>query len=219
LNKYHITSIIILVLFVVLAIVISPLANNNPGIVAKDTSAFLKVNNSHVNFLNKIMVWLTEYGREAFWIMTVILLFIFAGLSGKKTAIVLALAFVVLIPIGTAAKDLVQRPHPTIPESDFLLAQDPNEYSYPSGHATIVSAGAAIALALFRDSKRKLAISLALTVEAALVCISRVYVGGHYPLDVVGGILLGVGISFLFVGATKQVEKITQTITRILKRR
>jgi len=219
LNKYHITSIIILALFVVLAILVSPLANNNSGIVTKDTSTFLKINNSHVNFLNKIMVWLTEYGREAFWIMAIILLFVFGGTLGKKTAIVLVLAFIVLIPIGFAAKEIVQRPHPTIPESDFLLAQDPNEYSYPSGHATIVSAGAAIALSLFRDSKRKLTISLALAAEAALVCISRVYVGGHYPLDVVGGILLGVGISFLFVGATKQVEKITQSITRTLKRR
>jgi len=218
LSRYHISSIIILALFVVLAILVSPLANNNHSIVSKDTSAFLKVNNSHVNFLNKIMVWLTEYGREAFWIMTVILLFIFGGMSGKKTAVVLVLAFIVLIPIGFAAKEIVQRPHPTIPESDFLLAQD-SEYSYPSGHATIVSAGAAIALALFRDSKRKLAISLALTAEAALVCISRVYVGGHYPLDVVGGILLGVGVSFLFIGATKKVEKITQSITRILKRK
>jgi len=206
-------------LFVVLAILVSPLVNSNPGLGASDTSAFLKVNDSHVNFLNKIMIWLTEYGREAFWIMTIILLFILGGILGKKTAVVLVLAFIVLIPIGFAAKEIVHRPHPAIPESDFLLAQDPNEYSYPSGHATIVSAGAAIALSLFRDSKRKLAISLALTAEAALVCISRVYVGGHYPLDVVGGILLGVGISFLFVGATKQVEKITQFITRTLKRR
>ncbi len=218
-NKYQATSIIILALFVVLAALVSPLANNNPSIIAKDTSAFLKVNNSHVHFLNKFMVWLTEYGREAFWIMTIILLFIFGGLSGKKTAIVLVLAFIVLIPIGFAAKEIVHRPHPTIPESDFLLAQEPNDYSYPSGHATIVSAGAAVALSLFRDSKRKLAISLALAAEAALVCISRVYVGGHYPLDVVGGILLGVGVSFLFVAATKQIEKIVQSVTRVLKRR
>jgi len=203
---------------VVLSILVSPLTNSNQSILAKDTSVFLQVNNSHVSFLNKIMVWLTEYGREAFWIMTIIVLFVVGGISGKKTAIVLVLAFIVIIPIGYAAKDLVQRERPSIPESDIILAQD-SDYSYPSGHATIVSAGAAIALALFRDSKRKQAISLALTVEAALVCISRVYVGGHYPLDVIGGILLGVGISFLFIGATKQVEKITQSITRRLRRR
>src|SRR5690348_10648753 len=161
------------------------------------------------------MICLTKFGREAFWIVTIILLFILGGMGGKKTAIVLALAFIVIIPIGYAAKDLVQRERPVVPDSDVILAQD-SDFSFPSGHATIVSAGAAIALALFRDSKRKLAISLALTAEAALVCISRVYVGGHYPLDVVGGILLGVGIAFLFIGATKKIERITQSITKIL---
>ena len=216
-NKYHISSIIILALFVVLAVLVSPIANNNHDLIANDTSAFLKVNDSHVSFLNKIMIYLTEYGREAFWIVTIILLFILGGISGKKTAIVLVLAFIVLIPIGYAAKDLVQRERPQIPDSDVILSSD-SDFSYPSGHATIVSAGAAIALALFRDSKRKLAISLALTAEAALVCISRVYVGGHYPLDVIGGILLGVGIYFLFVAATKKVEKITQSIIKRLKR-
>ena len=217
LNKYHITSIIILALFVILSVLVSPLLNNNHDLIANDTSAFLKVNDSHITFLNNIMICLTKFGREAFWIVTIILLFILGGMGGKKTAIVLALAFIVIIPIGYAAKDLVQRERPVVPDSDVILAQD-SDFSFPSGHATIVSAGAAIALALFRDSKRKIAISLALTAEAALVCISRVYVGGHYPLDVVGGILLGVGISFLFIGATKKVERITQSITKILKR-
>jgi membrane-associated phospholipid phosphatase len=218
LNRYQTVSIILLASFVILAILVSPLANN-PDIVNGDTSAFLKVTNSHVSFLDKFMVWLTEYGREAFWGITVILLFIFGGMMGKKTAIVLVLAFIVLVPIGFAAKEIIHRQRPIIPESDALLVEDPNDYSYPSGHATIVSAGAAIALSLFRDPKKRFAISFALAAEAGLVCISRVYVGGHFPLDVVGGILLGVGIAFIFIGAIKQVERIMHYVERVLKRR
>jgi undecaprenyl-diphosphatase len=82
----------------------------------------------------------------------------------------------------------------------------------------IVSAGAAGALLLFRDTPRKLVISIILSIEAALVCISRVYVGGHYPLDVVGGILLGVGVSLIFVGIEKRIESLMIPIKNILKR-
>ena len=72
---------------------------------------------------------------------------------------------------------------------------------------------------LFNNTPRRIVVSLALTVEAALVCVSRVYVGGHYPLDVVGGILLGVGVSLIFVGTEKSIEALTMPLRKkILKR-
>ena len=83
----------------------------------------------------------------------------------------------------------------------------------------IVSAGSAVTLALFRDTPRKLLVSLALAIEAALVCISRVYVGGHYPLDVMSGILLGVGVSFIFVGLEKHIESVMLILRKNILRR
>ena len=99
----------------------------------------------------------------------------------------------------------------------MLLAAD-KDFGFPSGEALIVSAGAAVALALYRNTTRNLAISIILAIESALVCISRIYVGGHYPLDVLGGILLGVGISFIFVGISKHIESLLMPIVKILKK-
>jgi membrane-associated phospholipid phosphatase len=185
-------------------------------ITEADYNAFLSINNSHSPSLNGFMIILTQYGREVFWIATIILLFLFGGWAGKKTAVIMAISMLVLIAIGSIAKDVIGRERPIIPVSDNILASD-KDNSFPSGHATIVSAGAAVALTLFRDTRRKLAISIGLAVEALLVCISRVYVGGHYPTDVIGGILLGVGVSFIFVGIVFKIEQMMLPIVKILK--
>jgi undecaprenyl-diphosphatase len=220
LNKYFVASLFILALFVLIASLVSPrvIPSANSTIAKSDSIAFLDVNSSHYYpALTILMIWLTQFGREVFWPIAIISLFIFGGWTGKKTAVVIAITMLVLIPLGVLAKDIVARPRPVIPKSDFLIAAD-KEYAFPSGHALIVSAGAAGALLLFRDTPRKLVISIILSIEAALVCISRVYVGGHYPLDVVGGILLGVGVSLIFVGIEKRIESLMIPIKNILKR-
>lgn len=220
-NRYFKASIVLLVLFVIVSAVVSikvGLNNmNNSPITKADSTAFLYINNSHNHLLNNWMIGLSEYGRNVFWPIVIILLFVLGGWTGKKTATVMAISMLVLIPIGIIAKDLVARPRPEIPKADFLIAPD-KDFGFPSGEALIVSAGAAVALVLYRDTPRKLAISVLLTIEAALVCISRVYVGGHYPLDVVGGILLGVGVSFVFVGINKHIESLLKSILKMLKR-
>jgi membrane-associated phospholipid phosphatase len=215
-----VASLFILALFVLIASLVSPrvIPSANSTIAKSDSIAFLDVNSSHYYpALTILMIWLTHFGREVFWPIAIISLFIFGGWTGKKTAVVIAISMLVLIPLGVVAKDIVARPRPVIPKSDFLIAAD-KEYAFPSGHALIVSAGAAGALLLFRDTPRKLVISIILAIEAALVCISRVYVGGHYPLDVVGGILLGVGVSLIFVGIEKRIESLMIPIKNILKR-
>lgn len=219
-KKYLAVSIVLIALFITVAVLVSPKVNpaGDSAVVKGDASAFLAVNNSHLSApFNQLMILLTEYGREAVWIAAGILIFIFGGWSGRKTAVVMAIAMLVLIPVGSIAKDIAERPRPLVPQSDFLLAAD-SDFSFPSGHAVIVSAGAATALALFRDSGKKTAVSLGLAAEAALVCLSRVYVGGHYPLDVLGGIFLGAGVAFIFVGIAGRIEVAMRPVANVLKR-
>jgi undecaprenyl-diphosphatase len=188
LNKYHAVSIALLISFTILSILVSSkLSSDNSSLIALDESIFLQVNNAHNSALNQSMVLLTQYGREVVWTAAIALLFVFGGKTGRKTATVMAFAMLVLVPTGSLAKEIVARPRPIIPPSAFLIAAD-TDFSFPSGHAVIVSAGAGAVLTLFRGSRRRTAVSLSLAAESALVCVSRVYVGGHYPLDVVGGV-------------------------------
>jgi membrane-associated phospholipid phosphatase len=218
-NFFFLTSIIVLSIFVLLALSISPRFNWSDSLVAKDYSLFLTVNNLHYGLvLNELMIWMTLYGREIVWIVVIVIFFVFGGWLGKKIAVTIGLSILVLTFLVPVIKNLVERPRPLVPQADFLLAAD-KEYAFPSGHATIVAAGVAVVLALYRGSARRTLISIILSFEVVLVCVSRVYVGAHYPLDVLGGILLGIGVSFIFVGSIKSIEsQIMVPIKRKLQR-
>ena len=137
-NFFFLTSIIVLSIFVLLALSISPRFNWSDSLVAKDYSLFLTVNNLHYGLvLNELMIWMTLYGREIVWIVVIIIFFVFGGWLGKKIAVTIGLSILVLTFLVPVIKNLVERPRPLVPQADFLLAAD-KEYAFPSGHATIV---------------------------------------------------------------------------------
>ncbi len=59
---------------------------------------------------------------------------------------------------------------------------------YPSGHSAVVFCLATVAFLWFRDTRWR----WIFPALAALTAVFRVYVGAHFPLDVVGGGALGV---------------------------
>lgn len=212
----------VLATFFILAFLVSPQADLSLArmLIAEDTNVFLQVNKYHFALLDQFMVLVTQFGRELVWPITIVVLFIFGGDTGKKAAIIMALVMITLIPIGILSKEIVARPRPFIPNTEVILAAD-SQYAYPSGHSMIVAAGATVALAeLFRNSSARMkAVAIALALEASVVCFSRIYVGAHYPLDVIGGILLGGGMSLLFLSQDSRIEYLLIMIARPFKRR
>lgn len=212
----------VLATFFILAFLVSPQADLSLArmLIAEDTNVFLQVNKYHFALLDQFMILVTQFGRELVWPITIVVLFIFGGDTGKKAAIIMALVMITLIPIGILSKEIVARPRPFIPNTEVILAAD-SQYAYPSGHSMIVAAGATVALAeLYRNSSARMkAVAIALALEASVVCFSRIYVGAHYPLDVIGGILLGGGMSLLFLSQATRIEYLLIMIARPFKRR
>ena len=81
-----------------------------------------------------------------------------------------------------------ERPPLRFPEPHTLVPV-PSSPSFPSGHAATSFACAATLAWLTPLSP------VALYTLATLIAFSRVYVGIHYPLDVIGGAALGLGVA------------------------
>ena len=91
-------------------------------------------------------------------------------------------------------KYIFQRPRPDI----ALRLIEESEYSFPSGHSMncLVSYGILAYLLLRYCENRKLAklLSIGLGLIIILIGLSRVYVGVHFPTDVIGGWSLGIAV-------------------------
>jgi undecaprenyl-diphosphatase len=120
------------------------------------------------------------------------------GLGGIGTLLALGINQLV----GHAAREL--RPYDTLPHV-LVLVPRTNDYAFPSDHSVLAGALlTSVLLVAWRPAlpgspaavRRPGPVVLAgITVVAGLfLCFARVYVGAHYPGDVVAGLLLGAGV-------------------------
>ncbi|HKT22343.1 MAG TPA: phosphatase PAP2 family protein [Nitrososphaerales archaeon] len=210
-----------LALFLVLAVAVK----SSDGLQRADLQAALWLNNMHPgSAVSSAMVAASLYGREYFWIPVAALMLAFGDRRTKLVAVGLCGVFVGGIVAGEVAKDLIARARP-----DQLLASVgggapivrmplDTDYSFPSGHAVIVSIGAVYALATFR----KKWVAGLLTLEAAVVCVSRVFLFEHFPTDVLAGVALGsaVALGGLLLGRRylrKSAERVAGALVKVLK--
>ena len=184
---------------------------------AADTAAAIWVNGLQVGgFLNALLVDASLYGREYFWVALVGIMVLFGDRDTKALAVNLSILFVAGILAGDALKAELIRNRPPLDLGSRIVVRVPldTDSSFPSGHAVIVSIGAAFAALRLRPK-----LSTFLVLEAAVVCFSRVYVGVHFPLDVFGGAMVGFAVACLGIALEERyLARVTDALSALLVR-
>jgi len=116
------------------------------------------------------------------------------------TPLIAGVALVAASLASGALKDLAGRLRPPLADDALsALVALPADASFPSGHATSAFAAAGVVAAL-HPRLRAPVIGL-----AALVAVSRVYLGVHYPSDVLAGAALGLAIAAVAVALGRRI--------------
>ena len=144
-------------------------------------------------FLDPIMKIITSLGNAGIlWIIATILLLI--PKRTRKVGVISACALLASLLVNNILlKNLVARVRPYYAVEGLTpIVTKPSEFSFPSGHAAISFASGGV---FYRKLPRKYGVPA--VVMAGLISLSRLYVGVHYPTDVLMGILSGTGCSYL----------------------
>ena len=121
----------------------------------------------------------------------------------KKKAIFIGETFAASAFVSLALKSIVKRdrPYVTYPEIDNVVEE--SSYSFPSGHTSSAFA-TATSLSMVYPKWYVIAPSF---LWAGAVGYSRLYLGVHYPTDVLAGAVIGSGSAFLCYKLNKWINK------------
>lgn len=175
-----------------------------------DTTALLAINGWNGTFQD--FLWWMVSAKWASLLMALALLWVLLHQNRRHALLVLAmvvLAFVVADQLSSGViKHLVERLRPTREPALNNLLHIVNDYrggmyGFVSSHAANSFAAATLLALVIRYR----VVTMSLFSWAVLQCYSRVYLGVHYPGDILGGIVVGVLVGWLVWRLMRWIER------------
>jgi len=174
------------------------------GLLALDRSVFLILNGRWVHpWLDRFFPFLTNLDHFSVALAAVwIALLAFGRARGRRAGLLLALALILSDQaVNEILKPWIGRARPCVAvEEARVLVDFARSPSFPSSHAANITAAMAVLGFFYR---KMAAVCL---VIAFLVGYSRIYVGVHYPLDVLAGSFIGAGAAAVALAAGPWIE-------------
>ena len=162
-----------------------------------DVSLFELVTAWRAPGLDVGMVAMSDIGRRGFvWLVVAAVAAVFPRHRAAAWRLVLALALTFFV-VDAIAKPLVGRARPfEVFDEVRVIDTRPTTGSFPSGHAASAFAGALAASRIWPGAR------VAFFLLATLIAVSRVYVGVHFPIDILAGALVGIVCAWFALGGT-----------------
>jgi membrane-associated phospholipid phosphatase len=144
-------------------------------------------------FWDNFFTYVTMLGEQYFVIF--VISWIFWNYS-KKNGFILSYIFTFSMLLNNLAKDIAhtQRPFDAIKDLNSVRVETALGYSFPSGHTQSATTLFMSLAQIFRGRSTYIIAAFI----ALLVAFSRVYLRVHWPIDVAGGLILGLVVSFTF---------------------
>jgi undecaprenyl-diphosphatase len=148
----------------------------------------------HFQPLQAVLTALSVSGNYGLlWLALAFALWLGGSNSGRSMIVMMPIVVYSTLAINYAIKSILRRERPVLDKPELApLVGVPSSKSYPSSHAAM-SFAAATVFVYFRPSLWPLFYSLAF-----LVSWSRVYVGVHFPSDVLAGMFVGLASGCLW---------------------